>query len=73
MINSNTSDVVELQISKVCFLMQPNPWIGPQNRGQLIAADVNGYHLLAATVQQDLGEATRLMTPRRGLVQLPGG
>jgi hypothetical protein len=50
--------MVELQISKVCFLMQPNPWIGPQNRGQLITANVNGDHLLAATVQQNLGEAT---------------
>jgi hypothetical protein len=58
MINGSTSDMVELQISKVCLLMQPNPWIGPQNRGQLITANVNGDHLLAATVQQNLGEAT---------------
>jgi hypothetical protein len=58
MINGSTSDMVELQISKICFLIQPNPWIGPQNRGQLITANVNGDHLLAATFQQNLGKAT---------------
>ena len=50
--------MVELQIAKICSFMQPNSWIGPQHRCQLIAADVNGDHLLAAAVQQDLGEAT---------------
>jgi hypothetical protein len=50
--------MVEPQIAEVGFLMQPNPWIGPQDWGQLIAANVHGDHLLAATVQQNLGEST---------------
>jgi hypothetical protein len=38
--------------------MEPDSTVGSQHRGQLIAADIHGNHLLTAALQQDLGEAS---------------
>jgi hypothetical protein len=57
-IDRDASDMIKPQIPEVGFLMHPDARVVPQDRGQLITANVHSDHLLAAAVEQDLGEPT---------------
>jgi hypothetical protein len=50
-IDRDTSDMIKPQIPEVGFFMQPDARVVPQDRGQLITANVHSNHLLTAAVE----------------------